>query len=100
MRKVIYDSTGTAIRVLHARPEDPYGDFAIETIEDVEPIIDEVKELSENHRSRGDMKHVARVPLNEVERAMREGWFNDPQQWRKWCNDGQNRDFRVWKGRC
>lgn len=98
-RKYIYDAKGTVVRVLHARPEDPFGDFAIQTFEDVEPIIDEVKELRENHRSRGDMKHVARVPVTIVEKAMREGWFHDEKKWHRWLNDPQNKDFRVTSGR-
>lgn len=98
MQRVIYDQFGTAIRVLHAKLDDPTGDFGIETIEDCEPIVDEVKALRDQQRARGDMKHVARVPLSVAEKAMREGWFNDPEAWRRWANNPDNRDFRVWEG--
>jgi hypothetical protein len=98
-RKYLYDHRGNVARVLHARPEDPWGDFAIQTVEDVEPIIDGVKVARENHDPKANMKHVARVPLTVVERAMREGWFHDKKKWSQWLNDPQNRDFRVWEGR-
>lgn len=98
--KVIYDSTGSVVRVLHTEdPGDPFGDFAIETIEDVEPAIESAKVLADDHEDRGDLKHVARVPVTVVEQAMREGWYNDQAAWRKWLSDPDNRKFRVWGGR-
>jgi hypothetical protein len=99
-QKVIYDSNGSVVRVLHTEDmSDPFGDFAIQTIEDVEPAIESAKVLADNHAERGDMKHVARVPVTIVEQAMREGWYNDTAAWRKWANDPDNSKFRVWKGR-
>ena len=98
-RKYLYQADGTVARVLHARPEDPFGDFAIETIEDVEPIIDSVKTLRDEQDKKAHMRHVARVPVTVVERAMREGWFHDQAKWDQWLNDPQNKDFRVWEGR-
>lgn len=99
MRKYLYKADGTVARVLHARPEDPFGDFAIQTVEDVEPIIDSVKVLEENQDQKAHMRHVARVPVTVVEQAMREGWFHDQAKWNKWLNDPAHKDFRVWKGR-
>ena len=99
-RKEIYDHTGSVVRVLHTNDDgDPWGDFAIETIEDVEPAIESAKVLADNHAERGDMKHVARVPVTVVEKAMREGWFHDNAAWRKWLSDADNKKFRVWQGR-
>lgn len=98
-RKYLYHADGTLARVLHARPDDPYGDFAIQTVEDVEPIIDSVKVLEEHQDQKAPMRHVARVPVTIVEQAMREGWFHDQAKWNRWLNDPQNKDFRVWKGR-
>jgi hypothetical protein len=102
-QKVIYDQTGTAVRVLHADDRDATGwdsTFHIETVEDCEPIVDSVKALQDAGLGNGkNHKHVARVPLTVVEKAMREGWYNDEEAWRKWCNDPDNRDFRVWQGR-
>ncbi len=99
-QKVIYDQNGNVTRVLHTNDEgDPWGDFTIETIEDVEPVVESAAILADEHADRGDLKHVARVPVHIVEKAMREGWYNDQAAWRKWCNDPDNKDFRVWKGR-
>lgn len=98
-RKYLYSADGTVARVLHARPEEPFGDFAIQTVEDVEPIIESVKVLEENQDRKANMRHVARVPVTVVEQAMREGWFHDQSKWNRWLNDPQNKDFRVWKGR-
>lgn len=94
MRREILDQYGTVVKVLHTQDDEG----VIETIEDVEPIIDEVKALRDDHRARGHFKHVARVPSSVVEQAMREGWFHDQARWNRWLNDGQNRDFRVWEG--
>jgi hypothetical protein len=99
-QKVIYDHTGSVARVLHTNDDgDPFGDFAIETVEDVEPAIESAKILADNHAERGDLKHVARVPVTVVEQAMREGWFHDDAAWRKWLSDPDNKKFRVWQGR-
>lgn len=100
-QKVIYDHTGTVTRVLHTNEDgDAFGDFAIQTVEDVEPAIESAKVLADEHAERGDLKHVARVPVTVVEKAMREGWFHDQAAWRRWMNDPDNKKFRVWQGRC
>jgi hypothetical protein len=98
-QKVIYAADGTIARVLHADDRDPFGDFAIETIEDVEPLLESVKVLREDHKSRGDMKHVARIPVTIYEKAIREGWANDQAAWARFLNDPDNAAFRVWTGR-
>jgi hypothetical protein len=98
-QKVIYDHTGTVARVLHQEDQEFDGTFHIETVEDLEPILDSVKVLRDDHKERGDLKHVARIPVTVVEQAMREGWYHDDAKWRQWLNDPQNKDFRVWEGR-
>lgn len=97
-QRAIYDQFGSVVRVIHA-PRYADQDTLLQTVEDCEPIVESVKVLRDQHASRGDMKHVARVPVTVVERAFREGWFHDQEAWRKWCNDAGNRDFRVWEGR-
>lgn len=99
-RKMIYDANGSVVRVLHTNGDgDPFGDFSIETVEDVEPAIESAKVLADNHAERGDLKHVARVPVTVVEKAMREGWFHDQAAWSRFLNDADNKKFRVWQGR-
>jgi hypothetical protein len=99
--KHIYDHNGTVVRVLHTedRGDGFDTDFAIETIEDVEPLLDEVKDLRGVQTSSADMRHVARVPVTVVEKAMREGWFHDDAAWNRFLNDPDNAGFRVWQGR-
>ncbi len=97
-QKFLYDHTGTVARVLHQEGTEFDDTFHIETVEDVEPILESVKALRDDHRERSDMKHVARVPVTVVEQAMREGWFHDDAKWNQWLNDPQNKDFRVWEG--
>ncbi len=99
-QKLIYDHTGTVVRVLHTNEDgDPFGDFGIETIEDVEPCIESAKALADNHAERGDLKHVARVPVTVVEKAMREGWYHDDAAWKRWLSAPDNKKFRVWQGK-
>lgn len=99
MDKVIYDHTGTVVRRLHtADANDFFADFAIETIEDVEPLLDSVRVLRDDHRRGGDWKHVARLPVTVVEQAMREGWFHDQSRWTRFFNDADNKHLRVWEG--
>ena len=99
MQQITYSKAENVKRILHTDLSNPDGEFAIQTVEDHEPLLDSVKVLRDDHTARGDLKHVARVPLTVVEKAMREGWYNDKAAWRKWCNDPDNRGFRVWEGR-
>jgi hypothetical protein len=97
-QRAIYDQFGSVVRVIHApRYEDQ--DTVLQTVEDCEPIVESARHLREVHQAGSDMKHVARVPVTVVEKAMREGWFNDQAAWNRWLNDPDNRDFRVWQGR-
>jgi hypothetical protein len=99
-QKVIYDHTGTVVRVLHASDKsDFFADFAVETLEDVEPLLDSVKVLRDDHRQGGDWKHVARLPVTVIEQAMREGWMHDDARWKQFFNDPDNKHLRVWEGR-
>jgi hypothetical protein len=93
---VIYDASGNIVRKVHFDEVD--GDAVFETVEDFTDCVESVKVLRDHHKDRGDMKHVARVPVTVVERAMREGWFHDQKAWNKFLNDPDNKDFRVWGG--
>jgi hypothetical protein len=98
-QKIIYAADGTIARVLHADDRDPFGDFAIETFEDVEPLLDSVKHMREVQNPKAHMRHVAEVPVTIYEKAVREGWANDQAAWARFLNDPDNRAFRVWEGR-
>jgi hypothetical protein len=98
--KTLYSANGTVARVLHTEDDSDYfSPFAIETIEDVEPLLDSVKSLRDVQDHKATMRHVARVPVTVVERAMREGWFHDQKAWNRFLDDPDNSGFRVWQGR-
>ncbi len=93
----IYDQFGSVVRTLHVNKND--GSFVMASAQDCEPLIEENKRLRENQTGKEGFRLTARVPVHVVERAMREGWWHDEAEWKKWLNDADNRDFRVDEGR-
>jgi hypothetical protein len=93
---VIYDQLGNVIRVAHTDKAD--GRMTFETIEDHAPTIESAKVIREHQNPKAMLRHVARVPMVIYEQAVREGWANDQDRWRKWLNDPDNKDLRVWQG--
>jgi hypothetical protein len=72
---------------------------AIESRQDVEPIIEANKaEQAMYQGSKGD-KFAARIPLAIYEDLVRRGIANDSRKFKRWLNDPDNRAFRVWQGR-
>ena len=78
---------------------DDDGVYYIHTKQNVQPVIDGVKMLSETITPGKDLRHVAEIPMVVVQRAMREGWFNDGAKIKAWLNDPDNDVFRTWKGK-
>jgi hypothetical protein len=74
------------------------GKHIIETRQDCQHIVDAAKILSEQAPGK-DFRLAAVIPQVVLDQAMREGWFGDKKAWKRWANDPNNRDFRVWKGR-
>lgn len=77
------------------------GGFTVEHVADVEPVIEENK-LIANAASRdwkGDLKHVARIPLVILDQLRKAGILRDPKRYRAWLNDPDNRVFRTHEGR-
>lgn len=66
--------------------------------QECEPIIEAAKILSEQTPGK-DYRHAAFIPRFVFNRAVREGWVNDDEAWRKWANDADNKAFRTWPGR-
>lgn len=95
-RKTLLSVFGNTHQVVHhdvARPDD----LIIETVEDVEPIIQRAKMLSEMSPKFGEtFRHVAIAPDFVCAKALRERWSNE--DWDKWLNDGANKPFRTWQG--
>jgi hypothetical protein len=78
--------------------------FAIETSQNMEPVIDLVNNLREVHKVVGHRKSkamtpVAEVPMQVYEQAVREGWVNDRMAWRRWLNSPENKVFRITDGK-
>lgn len=92
----IYDARGELIRRVHVQSD---GDFVLSTEQDLESIVEQNKMLRENQTGKEEFRLAARVPVHVCEKAMREGWFHDDDAWKKWMNDPENRDHRVYEGR-
>ena len=95
-RKALLDVAADARRQTVLHEED--GHRWIETRQDVEPIVEAARRLSEEPHGR-DLRHAAFIPDSELNRAFVEGWFHDSAAWKRWANDPANACYRTWKGR-
>jgi hypothetical protein len=93
-RQRIYRDSAGIRRVLHWDDEDD-SKFVVETIQDVEPILESAAARRDNHDPRKDMWGVGMVPVAVYERAVHEQW--DEGDWKKWWN-GEGRPFRTAPG--
>lgn len=79
---------------------DPDGGVVIASRQDVEPIIEANKvNYKEQSGFKGDMKHVARIPLAVYEDLMKRGIADDPVKFKAWLNDRDNKAWRTHPGR-
>lgn len=74
------------------------GDLTLEDRYDIEPTLELAKLQRDHHKQDKDLKLVAHIPPDVLERSMREGWYHDPAAWKRWLNASENRPFRVWEG--
>lgn len=91
------DSQARLEHVLH-RSND--GDTIVaQTRQDIEPILEENQALR-NSRSgfKGDMHHVASIPLVVYEKLWKEGIAQDEDRLRDWLNNSDNKMFRTHPG--
>lgn len=95
--KWLYDARGH--RTTQVEVADLDNEIIVKSTQNVAPLIRENKMLQENHRSGGHRKLAARIPLVVWNKAVREGWAYDQNQWKKYLNDPDNKKFRVWEGR-
>lgn len=70
----------------------------IESRQDVGPVIEAARILADAPPHK-DFRHAAFVPESELNRAFAEGWFHDPQAWKRWANAPENACYRTWPGR-
>lgn len=92
----IYDQFGGLVRRVHVEAD---GTFHLSSEQQLDNIVAANKRLRENQTGKEHFRLAARVPVHVCEKAMREGWFHDDDAWKKWMNDGENRDHRVYEGR-
>lgn len=77
-------------------------EFAIQTIVDVEPLIESNKARFNAHDERtpfGDMPMVASIPNVIWFELEKQGITRDPKRLKKWLNDPDNAAFRTRPGR-
>jgi hypothetical protein len=73
------------------------GRFFIESRQDVAPVIQAAKEMWSD-KPPLDMRRVALIPDVVLNQSFIEGWFGDPEAWRRWANDPANREYRTCAG--
>lgn len=93
--KALLDATPGHLEVAHL--ED--GNLTVEDRYDIEPALDLARLSRDTVTPSKEMRLAAIIPQDVLDRAFREGWYNDKKAWKKWMNEPQNRPFRVWEGR-
>lgn len=96
-REILLNQFGGFRETMVIDPSRP-NDLLIKTYDDAEALKEAARVFSDVTPGK-DFRHVAVIPLSEIDRAMREGWLNDKAKWKKWCNDANNSHLRTWKGR-
>lgn len=96
----ILDVTPSAIETHHY--DDVEDVFHIETVEDVEPLMDHNKWLSNNTPGswKGDGFHrIATIPATVLAELRQKGILKDMARFRAWLNERDNQVFRTRRGR-
>lgn len=84
------------------------GLMVVERIQDVDPILRQVKELAGVNHGRsasGEMHHAARLPMVMVEKYCNDkgvsfrDFMGNPEHVKAMLNDPALASFRVWQGR-
>lgn len=92
--KTILDHRGSVLKTIHTDAHDE--DRLVEvTTQDMEPVLQQVREMRETHQEIDGLRPVAFIPMAVVEEMMRSGAWNDPAAIRRWLEDPQNRCFRL-----
>lgn len=84
-RKTIYHGTENGVTT-------------VETRQDCEPIMAAARIVADRVPDK-DMRHVAFIPEETINRALLEGWFHDEAMWKRWANNPDNARFRTGGGR-
>lgn len=77
--------------------------FVVETLQDVEPVVEETKAqfaaTDERARWKGDLHRVAQIPLSVWQDLEKKGITKDEKLLKRWLNDRDNLVFRTRPGR-
>lgn len=93
MRLLSSDPVTKKAELWHAETD---GSAVIETKQDVTDIIEANKaDFNQAGSLKGDMHHVARIPLVVYEELMRKGIAGDPAALKRWLDNPDNRAFRT-----
>lgn len=93
-RTILRDADGVR-RTIITDSDDP-NKFTVQTEQVMDEILAGIARDRELHRPRGDIKHVARYPVEIYEMMLRDGWGPDDEA--KWLNSSAAAPFRIWKG--
>lgn len=97
MAEVKGSSWGGAIQRTYLTDwERPY-ELVVKTSVELPRLVENNRQLAEEHRPRSTNKLLARVPMTIYERSIHEDWGED--DWAKWLNSEEAKPFRVWNGR-
>lgn len=99
MRKRITRTDSEGL-IEHALYQDDNDMVVTRTLQDIEPVLEENLTLR-NGRSgfKGDVHHVASIPLVVYEKLWKEGIADDPDRLRAWLNNSENKMFRTHPGK-
>ena len=93
--KFVYRNNDGVRRTMIIDTDNPHN-ITVHTEVVMDEVLESVKRARELHPEHSTNKHLAKVPMTVVERAMLEDW--DEGDWKKWLNDPDNAMFRVWQG--
>jgi hypothetical protein len=64
-----------------------------------DPVLEQARQERERPSLVGpDLKPLAVIPPSVEAKALKEGWYNDQDEWRKWANDSDNAQLRTTDG--
>ena len=99
-RLLDYDPVTASVQKFHFGGTD--GEFYIETLQRVDPILEANKAqynmVDERSRFGGEWHKVASIDMNTYMRLQREGILDDDEAFSKWLNDRDNLKYRTRPG--
>lgn len=97
-RVTLISSKGGMKTYMEENPHD-VGNPIIHEHNDVTRQLEQAKIVRDDLPVGKEWREIATIPHFIVNKALREGWFNDEKAWRRWANDSENAYFRLSRGR-